>query len=98
MDNTTLHGILRDELIGQPFSINRYGELLKEYCPKYWYRKKFHEINEYLSVKISSWWLVVGLLLSMMLGSRKFLFHRAEADALREAYETITYLRARSMA
>lgn len=66
MDNTTLHATLRDELAGTKFSARRYGGLLMQYVPSLWLRKDFTEINEYLKVDISPWWMISGIILSLM--------------------------------
>ena len=68
MDNTTLHATLRDELMGQPFSMRLYGELLQQYVPKLWLRKDFTPINEYLHVSVSPGWMFLGVLLSTLVG------------------------------
>ena len=68
MDNTTLHATLRDELMGQPFSVRLYGQLLQQYVPKLWLRKDFTTINEYLHISISPLWILMGALLSVLVG------------------------------
>ena len=68
MDNTTLHATLRDELMGQPFSVKRYGELLQKYIPKLWKRKHFTPINDYLKVEIAPVWIWLSVVLSAIFG------------------------------
>lgn len=68
MDNTTLHGLIRDGLMGQPFSVKRYADLLMQNCPRYWEKKDFRDMNEYLRVSINPWWIIVGLLFAIVLG------------------------------
>lgn len=68
MDDTTLHATLRDELMGKPFTVKRYGELLQKHVPKLWHRKHFTPINAYLQVSIHPGWMVLGFLLSIITG------------------------------
>jgi len=68
MDDTTLHATLRDELMGKPFTINRYGELLRKYVPTLWHRKHFTSINAYLHVSIHPGWFFLALVLSIITG------------------------------
>jgi len=67
MDNTTLHGIVRDELVSG-FSIKKYADLLLEYCPKHWKKKDFTAMNEYLHVSINPIWIILALIFSVILG------------------------------
>jgi hypothetical protein len=68
MDNTALHAMLRDEIAGEPFSIMRYGELLRKYVPSMWVRKKFTPLNEYLRVPIPAGYVVWAIVLSIAVG------------------------------
>ena len=68
MDNTTLHATLRDEMAGKPFSVQRYGELLRVDIPKLWLKMDFRSINDYLQVDINPWWFVLGFVLAIIFG------------------------------
>ena len=88
MDNTTLHATLRDELMGQPFSIRMYGQLLQQWVPKQWVRKDFTPINEYLHVSVSPWWVLGGLLLSIAFGVCSYLVieNVVESNTFKSSY------------
>lgn len=73
VDDTTIHAVLRDELMGKPFTVQRYGELLRKFVPKYWHRKHFTPINAYLHIPISSGWVVFGVILSTVSGVFSFI-------------------------
>ena len=73
MDNTTLHATLRDELMGQPFTARRYGELLQQHVPKLWKRKHFTPINAYLKVNISAGWIWLAVISSVICGVVSYL-------------------------
>jgi len=82
MDDTTLHAVLRDELMGQPFTVKRYGELLQEYVPKLWHRKHFTPINAYLRVAIHPGWIFLAFFLSIATGvGSYFVIDRTTEDA-----------------
>jgi hypothetical protein len=68
MDNTKLHGVMADEIMGQPFSIRRYGDLLLKHVPKLWHRKHFTPINAYLKVDIHPGWIILAVFLSIIAG------------------------------
>lgn len=68
MDNTTLHATLRDELMGQAFTVRRYGDLLRKYVPVQWQRKHFTPINTYLHVDIHPGWIILALILGVICG------------------------------
>ena len=55
-------------MAGEGFSINKYADLLMQNCPKYWHRKNFDVMNEYLRVSINPVWIIVALLFSVILG------------------------------
>jgi hypothetical protein len=84
MDNTTLHAVIRDELMGEPFTVKRYADLLREYVPKHWIRKEFTPLNEYLSVPLNPMWGIVGAVIALVLGVVSFLI--IEAAFRRQSY------------
>lgn len=73
MDDKTLHATLRDEIMGEPFTVGRYAALLQKHVPKLWRRKEFTPINEYLSVPINPIWMIVGIVLALVMGVVSFL-------------------------
>jgi len=66
LDNTTIHGIVRDGLMGEPFSCQRYADLLLESVPKHWHRKQFEDF-EYLKVNIHWGWSMGAFLASIVI-------------------------------
>lgn len=76
MDNTTIHAMLRDGMVIEPFSVQRYAELLREYCPKYWHRKSFEDFD-YIKVSINPSWFFIGLVFSWILGVVSYIFIEA---------------------
>jgi len=74
LDNTTLHARMRDGIMEEGFSFQKYGELLLENVPTGWRRKHFSEFNNYLRVKISPLWMIFALIISAMFGFGSYWF------------------------
>jgi hypothetical protein len=72
MDNTMLHATLRDELIGVPFSVHRYGDMLQKFVPPLWQRKHFTPINAYLKISISPGWIWSAVIFAVLFGIASF--------------------------
>jgi len=66
LDNTTIHGIVRDAMMGEPFSCQRYADMLLENVPRHWHRKEFVDFD-YLKVNIHWGWIVSALVLSIII-------------------------------
>jgi hypothetical protein len=72
IDNTTIHAMLRDELTGEQFSIQKYASLLQQYIPQHWRRKKFADFD-YLRVSIHAGWVIAALIISLIIAVVSFL-------------------------
>ena len=65
MDDTTIHGTIRDAMMADKFSVKRYADLLLKYVPLQWKKKDFRDF-EYLQIEIPMSWKIGALLLSLL--------------------------------
>ena len=72
MDNTTIHGMIRDQIMAESFSIQRYGAIIKDNVRHTWHRKDFEELNNYIRVDINPVWIWVSVILSILFGIGMF--------------------------
>jgi hypothetical protein len=79
MDNTTIHAVLRDELMLQPFTVKGYSDLLLKHCPKLWHKKSFKDFD-YLRVEVNYGWKVASLILSIIAVIGAFFVIEANVD------------------
>jgi len=73
MDDTTLHGMIRDRMILAPFTIENYGFFIMEYVPKHWARKEFEDF-EYLEVTLHWGWTLAAFILVMAISFGCYFF------------------------
>lgn len=78
MDDTTLHGNLRDWMMSAPFTTDRYAKALLSDVPKHWIRKEFEDFD-YLKVSIHWGWILAALLTSLVAELVVFLIVDGEA-------------------
>lgn len=67
MDNTTLHGLMEEDLLGQKYSSKVLGDACMHLIPKYWLKKDFREF-EYLRVDVPVGCAVFAAFLQLALG------------------------------
>jgi len=81
MDDTTIHGSLRNEIMGQDFSLPRYSDLLLKYVPTQWKKKNFRDFD-YLRIEIHWGWQLGSILLqlAMLLGTFVVINNKVEMN------------------
>lgn len=65
MDNTTIHGMIRDEMMEGKFSVQKYSDYLRKTVPKYWHKKDFRDFD-YLRVEIHWGWKVASMVMCLI--------------------------------
>ena len=73
MDNTALHGAIRDALMAEKWSPRNYGNLLLANAPKMWRRKEFTPFTDHLRVPIHPGWMIAGIILALGLAVGVFI-------------------------
>ena len=59
MDNTIIHGMISDELLGKPLSVTLFKDSLEKLVPKYWQRKRFRDFD-YLQIHLGKGCFIVA--------------------------------------
>lgn len=65
MDDTTIHGMIRDEMMEGKFTVKKYSDLLRKTVPKNWRKKSFKDFD-YLRVEVAWGWKIGALVASII--------------------------------